>query len=271
MGAVRVGPLALSVAVLVLIAAVLAARVVGVRMGRRRGVEVETHLWKVLLIALIAARLAFVLAYVSAYRGAPWSVLDIRDGGLSAPAGIVAALAAGGWLAWRHRAAARPVLVSTFVAITVWVLGSAAALVVSGTPPPRPHVLLTRLDGTQVPLDAYTGRPMVVNLWASWCPPCRREMPTLRDAQARHPEVVFVFANQGESAAEVRRYLAEQRLVLENVLLDPTRDLSLRTGSVALPTTLFFDRDGRLAWRRMGELSAGTVEQGLDKARAPTP
>lgn len=267
MDAVRIGPLALSLPVLILIAAVLVARAVAVRMGRRRGVEVETHLWKVLLVALVAARLAFVLAYFSAYRGAPWSVLDLRDGGLSAPAGMAAALAVAGWLAWRHRAAARPVVAGTLVGILLWIAGSATALVVSGTPSPRPHVVLTRLDGSQVPLDAFAGRPMVVNLWASWCPPCRREMPTLRDAQARHPEVVFVFANQGESAEEVRRYLGEQRLVLENVLLDPKRDLGLRTGSVALPTTLFFDRDGRLVWRRMGEVSAGTVEQGLDRLR----
>src|SRR3546814_7473677 len=66
-----------------------------------------------------------------------------------------------------------------------------------------------------------TGEPMVVNLWATWCPPCRREMPVLAKAQEERGDVTFVFVNQGESESEIRDYLRESHLQLSNVLLDP--------------------------------------------------
>jgi thiol-disulfide isomerase/thioredoxin len=54
---------------------------------------------------------------------------------------------------------------------------------------PVPLVELRRLDGTPVQLRTLSDKPMVINLWATWCPPCRREMPALQDAQRRHPHI----------------------------------------------------------------------------------
>ena len=74
-------------------------------------------------------------------------------------------------------------------------------------------------DGTTVRLASFEGRQTVVNLWATWCPPCQREMPVLQKAQAARPDVHFVFVNQGESAQQVAAYLARSGLQLRNVLL----------------------------------------------------
>ena len=130
-----------------------------------------------------------------------------------------------------------------------------------------PAVGLTNLRGEAMQLQAFGGKPLVVNLWASWCPPCRREMPLLRDAQLRHADVNFVFVNQMESAAAVRRYLDAARIDLDNVLLDQHSALSSAIGSQALPATLFFDARGRLVERRLGELSAASLAQRLAELR----
>ena len=71
-----------------------------------------------------------------------------------------------------------------------------------------------------VQLADYQGGPLVINLWATWCPPCRREMPVLENAQRMRPDVTFLFVNQAESMQSVSTYLATQGLNLDNVLFD---------------------------------------------------
>ncbi|MGO4660136.1 TlpA family protein disulfide reductase [Ensifer sp. 2YAB10] len=115
---------------------------------------------------------------------------------------------------------------------------------------------------------AAPGRPTVLNLWASWCPPCRREMPILREAQANYPDINFVFVNQGESAQQVHRYLEEQDLTLSNLLLDPQGQTAASLGQVAFPTTYLFNAAGRLIDVRVGELTAATLAERLARLTA---
>ena len=113
------------------------------------------------------------------------------------------------------------------------------------------------------------GKPMVVNLWASWCPPCRREMPVLAAAQQQQiGGVSFVFANQGEDVFTIQHYLEEGQLVLGNVLLDPRKTLGQKYGSMALPTTLFYDAAGRLVVTHLGALSSASLASKLKQLQA---
>jgi len=112
------------------------------------------------------------------------------------------------------------------------------------------------------------GRPVVVNLWASWCGPCVHEMPLLAAAQRRHPGVVFVFANQGEDVFTAQHFLDANGFRLDNVLLDPGLTLGAAAGSRALPVTLFFDVDGRLAQTHVGVLTAGSLGAALKRIAA---
>jgi thiol-disulfide isomerase/thioredoxin len=155
-------------------------------------------------------------------------------------------------------------------------LATALALAVAGAatnaaePPAVPDVPLVSLAGAPVSLPRLVeGRPAVVNLWATWCPPCREEMPMLAAAQEREADRMrFVFADQGESPQAVRRYLDDEILTpLEHVLLDAGSALRRKAGARGLPTTLFFDASGRLVDRHVGPLSRDELRAKVDALR----
>jgi thiol-disulfide isomerase/thioredoxin len=120
------------------------------------------------------------------------------------------------------------------------------------------------IDGAPAALSAFHGKPTVINLWASWCPPCRREMPAFAKAQASNPDVNFVFLNQGEAPPDVAQFLAQHAPTLRNVLLDPAGEASRKLSNRGLPATLFLDAQGRLVDLRVGELSTASLAQRLE-------
>lgn len=126
-----------------------------------------------------------------------------------------------------------------------------------------PAIDLTDLGGATVNLQQFEGRPVVVNLWATWCPPCRREMPVLEQAAADNPDVAFVFANQAEPADMIRDFIQGEGLDLEHVLLDTDSRVARHFQARALPTTLFFGADGKLENVHMGEVSGAQIDNYL--------
>jgi thiol-disulfide isomerase/thioredoxin len=270
MTGVTIGPFAFPAALLVAFGAILLGTAVGNRVAAAKGVRVEPSLWLVVATAVLAARAGFVADYWASYAEDPLSMLDIRDGGFTPVLGVAAALVAGAWLAWRNRSERKALLAGVLAGSVAWIAGTA---IVAWSPAGQklPEVTLAELDGRALPLGALAGKPLVINLWASWCPPCRREMPALAEAQRAATDVTFVFVNQGESPDVIRAYLAAEGLSLKNVLLDPTGQLAQVTGSPGLPTTLFFDAKGTLVDRRFGELSRATLAQRLEMLRPATP
>ncbi len=262
-GALQIGPLALPYTLLLSLCAFVLAWFVGVRSAQRRGVEIEPLLVRMLLVGLVAARLAFVWQWRGPYLTHPWSILDPRDGGWALEEGLAAAALYGFYKARSEPRLRRPVFAVLLTAGAVYAAGTIALLAAPHSPGSLPALVLAAPDGRPVNLTAFGGKPLVVNLWASWCGPCQREMPLLAQAQADQPTVNFVFVNQGESAATIDGFLRRNRLQMSNVLLDERLQAGSAFGQRALPTTLFFDAGGRLASTRIGELSAGTLEQRL--------
>ena len=265
--AVRLGPLLLPFTLLVLMGALSATLLVGHGLARRTGVDVEAALWLTVLAGVVAARLAFVYEYRTLYWANPLRLLDIRDGGWNPAVGLAAAWL---YLLYRQRrqpALGRPLRWALAVGSVLFVVGSGMLAMRGGLGAKLPDLPLRSLQGEPVPLAGFAGRPVVVNLWATWCGPCVREMPVLQRGQAARPDVHFVFLNQGEPPAEVQRWLEQRGLgTLRNVLADEHRQASASFKSYGYPTTLFFDAQGRLVARRIGELSDATLQEHLRKA-----
>jgi len=120
---------------------------------------------------------------------------------------------------------------------------------------PLPHFELKDIEGQVHRLADYHGRVVLVNFWATWCEPCRDEMPSIQRLKQKlsgQPFAVLT-VNVGEPEARIRRFLAQIKLDLP-VLLDP--DLSVTRGWKAriLPASFLVGRDGRIRYSLVGEL-----------------
>jgi thiol-disulfide isomerase/thioredoxin len=270
--ATNVGPFALPTQLMVLLICAAVAAAIGHFVGRPQKASIGGTLTDMALAAGLAARLAFVALWFEHYRDAPWSIFDIRDGGFTPWAGVLAAILVAIWQGWRHATLRGPLLMGLLAGTLTWIASLAVLRLGEGpTLSDLEEISFTTLqDKAETLAGLAHGRPLVVNLWATWCPPCRREMPVLAAAQLQVPGVNFVFANQGEYAVTVQKYLAASQLSLANVLLDPGKKLGQQLGSMALPTTLFYDASGRLVDTHLGALSSASLASKLDKLQAPS-
>jgi thiol-disulfide isomerase/thioredoxin len=173
------------------------------------------------------------------------------------------------WAVRPNQATYMRLIFTTFASGAFWIAATIIAMLLATSVTQIPAVSLARIGGASDPLQSLGGKLMVVNLWATWCPPCRREMPVSQDAQARHPEIVFVFANQGESEDAVQQYLAAEHFDLTNVLLDPRMQTGQAMNAIALPTTLIFDAQGKLVWRHLGEFSESMLARQIALLEVP--
>lgn len=255
-------PLAIAIAVLV-----------GLRLARGkpelRG-AVFPAVMDVFLVAMVAARIAFIVRWWPLYAADPWAMVRIGDGGYLPWAGVLAALGFALWRA-RRKPGLAPVLWGGLASGAAgWALGLGLLVLLRGTAAPVPDVAVRGLDGEPLQLSSLQGKPLVVNLWATWCPPCLREMPAMAEAQRANPHVTFAFVNQGEGAGDVHAWLRRQQLELAGVYLDPFSDVGREVGSRGLPTTLFYDRHGRLVDTHVGELTRASLTSTLREV-APAP
>lgn len=268
--ALDIGPLALPTQVVVVTVCALIAAAVGYWAGRRQRVNLVTTLLDMALAAVVAARVVFVVLWFDHYRSEPWSALDLRDGGFTAWAGLLAAALIALWQAARRPLLRRPLMLGLLAGAFGW-LAAPGALRFGVDPglADLDAVPLVTPQGHPARLSALAaGKPVVVNLWATWCPPCRREMPILAAAQRETADTTFVFANEGEDAMTAEQYLSDEHLDLDHLVLDRDKGLGRSYGSTALPITLFFDGRGRLVEAHLGSLSAASLASGLAMLRA---
>jgi len=267
-----VGPFALPTQLIVLLVCAVVAAVIGHFVGRPQKASISGTLVDMALAAGLVARLAFVAVWFEHYRDAPWNIFDIRDGGFTPWPGVLAAIIVAIWQGWRHLTLRGPLLIGLLAGSLTWIASLAVIRLGEGpTLSDLGEIPFTTLQDKPETLAGLAhGRPLVVNLWATWCPPCRREMPVLAAAQHQVLGVTFVFANQGEYTETVQKFLTTSQLSLGNVLLDPGKKLGQQLGSMALPTTLFYDASGRLVDTHLGALSSASLASKLMRLQVPS-
>lgn len=262
-----IGPLALPLAPALLLISTFVAMWLADRMAaqdterlERSAVSAGDLLLQAVGLGLLVSRVTHIGTHHQAYFAEPWAVIDLRDGGWNTWAGLVSGV---GFIIWRARMVPhwrKALATGTAAGLTLWAFGM--LMLITLAPRDVPDVEVQDLaTGEVVSLRKLASdKPVVLNLWASWCGPCRSEMPVLAAAQSRHPNVVFIFANQGEAAQTVRQYLAAERLKLTHVTLDRDSRLGPALGSSGLPTTVFFNQEGQRMDAHMGALNGAALE-----------
>ena len=135
----------------------------------------------------------------------------------------------------------------------------AAAVLTPWTGGATPPLSLKDVNGGAHDLARYKGKVVLINFWATWCEPCRQEMPSiqrLRDKFAGKPFVVLAI-NVDEPDARVRRFLEQTHLDLP-VLMDPNKTATRGWGVRVMPTTFIVGPDGRIRYRSMGDMDWST-------------
>jgi thiol-disulfide isomerase/thioredoxin len=130
---------------------------------------------------------------------------------------------------------------------------------------PAPDFSLTSLDNQTVKLSQFRGTPVLINFWATWCPPCKEELPLLvKTHQANQDRLVILGVDMAEEAGVVRDKVREVGITYP-VLLDSQNEVTNRYQVRGYPTSLFVDKNGIVQRITVGQLTEDTIKSALDR------
>lgn len=262
---ISIGPLSLPTPVVLLLISVALGLGVARLVGRSQTQSATDALLLILFGALLFGRVIFVMRFADSYQSV-WQMLDFRDRGIDPGATVLAALVLS-IVQFRRYAGLKKAILSgaisaalCFSAGSFWLHSQQQQQVLA-------NITLETLSGYQVALpEMAQGKPVVLNIWASWCPPCHREMPLLLQMQQQNAEISVMMVNLQENRDTVAQYLRQHQLSFNQVLLDTRGDIASYYGAQGVPATLFFNADGSLSSAHFGELSQAILQQGISSA-----
>ncbi len=263
--AIHLGPIMLPWGIVILVLAILMSLLIS-RISRSffnvsliQWSIFKDSIWTAVLIGLIFGRVGFVILNFNIYLEHPLDMIKIQDKGFQIYWGIITAFA---WIYWKNKVLSKKFLTIVMtVFIVTFITGQLIQQHIQMQYQQFPKAHLLTLQQEKIELTQFLGKPTVVNLWASWCPPCRREMPILSEAQQKFPNVQFIFINQNEDAQTVQNYLQTHKVNLKRVLLDTNGIVAKNTGMFGLPSTLFFNAQGQLVDSHIGEITYAMLQQ----------
>jgi cytochrome c biogenesis protein CcmG/thiol:disulfide interchange protein DsbE len=126
-----------------------------------------------------------------------------------------------------------------------------------------PDFSYTMIDGRSGSLGALRGSPVIINFWASWCLPCRDELPAFQQAISAHEGVTVLAVNRNETAEVVARFAIETGSGL-TLITNFDGDIGDAYGVTNLPLTVFINSDGSIAARHIGALNLAAINEQIE-------
>lgn len=123
------------------------------------------------------------------------------------------------------------------------------------------------LDGGTYTLSEMKGKWVIINFWATWCGPCREEMPVLQSIHDDYSDLTVLAINQRETVDVVRGYVTDAKLSFP-ILVNPSDQVLLNYSVVGLPQTVVVNPDGIIVWRQFGPLELDTFSMQIDTLRS---
>lgn len=121
------------------------------------------------------------------------------------------------------------------------------------------------LNGTPISLYELRGKPIILNFWATWCPPCVREMPVLDEFQQRYEnEIIVLGVNLGEKDEAIENFLKRVNVSFA-IVKDKNKSIEESYNLIVRPSTFFIDKNGIIADKRLGEISKEELEEKIQK------
>lgn len=124
-------------------------------------------------------------------------------------------------------------------------------------------------NSNKVKLSDYIGKPVVVNFWASWCPPCKREMPSFNEITNKYEKDKITFLmisltdGERETVDTAKKFIKDNNFSM-NILFDKDSDAANKYNILYIPRTLFIDKDGYIVEDHSGEITKGELEKQIE-------
>ena len=140
------------------------------------------------------------------------------------------------------------------------------------TDPPAniaPDFTMLDMEGNEVTLASFFGKPIVLNFWASWCGPCKMEMPEIQKFYDKYgQEIHFLLVSVDDSLDAAKSFISDSGYTFP-VYFDTTSVGAYTYGASSIPLTFFIDAEGNLAAYYMGAMSESILQQGVDMIYIP--
>ena len=133
--------------------------------------------------------------------------------------------------------------------------------------PSHLNITVYRQNGESVNLNDHIGRPIVLNFWATWCPPCVVEMPHFSKLDAETDDILFFMINltdgESETPEKVEKFLKDSGLTFKNILLDLDGEAMNAYKIHSIPMTVFIDGKGSIIDTKIGRLTEEQLREGI--------